>query len=166
VTQKRCKEKGGFPTLLCFIGDSKSHLCSRRKQLYSFPRQLRGRGNISGTRQLHLFLSMYKPSAANAAIINYLAPLPSNHFFYIVMFVCECSKICCYGASSLLRTQAAAFLPLVNCSIDTATLPIDEMVAKLVARLLATAALWVRIQTSPTQKYMGDISKGMVVNTL
>jgi hypothetical protein len=33
-------------------------------------------------------------------------------------------------------------------------------VAKLVARLLATAAFWVRIQTS--QKYkMGDISKGV-----
>ncbi len=34
----------GFPTLLNFCGDSKSCLCSRRKQLYSFPRQLRERG--------------------------------------------------------------------------------------------------------------------------
>ncbi len=35
-------------------------------------------------------------------------------------------------------------------------------VAKLVARLLATAALWVRIQTSLKNRYkMGDISKGV-----
>jgi hypothetical protein len=38
-------------------------------------------------------------------------------------------------------------------------------VAKLVARLLAVAALWVRIQTSPKKYKMGDISKG-VANTL
>jgi hypothetical protein len=38
-------------------------------------------------------------------------------------------------------------------------------VAKLVARLLATAALWVRSQTSPQKTQMGDISKG-VTNTL
>jgi hypothetical protein len=38
--------------------------------------------------------------------------------------------------------------------------------AKLVARLLATAALWVRLQTSLKNTYkMGGISKG-VANTL
>jgi hypothetical protein len=34
-------------------------------------------------------------------------------------------------------------------------------VAKLVARLLATAAYWVRIQTSLKNTKMGDISKGV-----
>ncbi len=38
---------------------------------------------------------------------------------------------------------------------------IGRWVAKFVAHLLATAALWVRIQT-PLKKYkMGDISKGV-----
>jgi hypothetical protein len=35
-------------------------------------------------------------------------------------------------------------------------------VAKLVARLLATAGLWVRIQKSLIYTKMGDIRKGMV----
>jgi hypothetical protein len=38
-------------------------------------------------------------------------------------------------------------------------------VAKSVARQLATAALWVRIQTSLKKSKMGDISKG-VADTL
>jgi hypothetical protein len=38
-------------------------------------------------------------------------------------------------------------------------------VAKLVARLLATAALWVRIQDNSQKYKKGDISKG-VANTL
>jgi|688.fasta_scaffold274881_1 hypothetical protein len=42
---------------------------------------------------------------------------------------------------------------------------LGRWVAKLVARLRVTAALWVRIQTSPKNTKMGDISKG-VGNTL
>jgi hypothetical protein len=36
-------------------------------------------------------------------------------------------------------------------------------VAKLGAHLLATAALWVRVQTSPKKYIMGDIGKGVTI---
>ncbi len=38
--------------------------------------------------------------------------------------------------------------------------------AKFVARLLATAALWVPVQTSLKKYEMSDISKGVTNNTL
>ncbi len=43
---------------------------------------------------------------------------------------------------------------------------IERLVAKLVARLLATTALWFRIQTSLKNTKMGDIRKGMSNNIL